>query len=87
MKIFKWISKLLKPRRGCLAGKNQDEKNDFFVSLSHFAITDPAFFLEQYHDLLPKEKKEFTKWVVEGHDRLAGIKSMLELFEKIINEK
>lgn len=73
--------------RGCLYGKSQKEKIDFFSSLKKFAISDGVFFEEQYSDLLPHEKKEFSDWIIEDTKNKQRILTLLDIINKFTNEK
>ncbi len=74
-------------KKGCLYGKTREQKISFFKSLSTFAITDKMFFEEQYWDLLAHERKEFSDWLTEDTAQKKQIKSMLDLIQKLIEEK
>lgn len=52
-------------KKGCLRGKTEKQKEDFFNSLYNFYFTDRFFFKEQYNDLLFSEKAEFQKWLTK----------------------
>jgi len=72
-----------KKTKGCLHGKTKQQKIDFFVSLSKFAITDEQFFSEQYLDLLPHEQAEFDEWMLKDQLQKETIKSLLNIIGKI----
>jgi len=50
-------------KQGCLHGKTNYEKIEFFKSLLHFYHADTTFFWEQFFDLQPNEKHEFHIWI------------------------
>jgi hypothetical protein len=70
-------------RKGCLYYKTPIQKTQFFKSLAEFAKTDEQFFIEQYDDLLPNEKKEFQNFLLEESKRLNIINELLKIIEKI----
>lgn len=67
LKISKMF-KLFKSRRGCTKGKTKAEKEEYFKSLASFTGKDNTFFREQYNDLTPLEKREFTNWLLKDLD-------------------
>ncbi len=74
-------------KKGCLHGKTEAQKMQFFRSLSRFGISDPKFFEEQYWDLLPDERKEFKQYVKDQNKSLKTIKSMLDVVGKLLPTK
>jgi hypothetical protein len=70
-------------KKGCLHGKNPQQKEAFFDSLSKFALSDTEFFKEQVNDLQPHEKKEFLEYVQNKNQVLKAIKSMLTVIENL----
>lgn len=71
---------LFKKKSGCLDGKTEQQKKDFFKSLYDFATTDRQFFKEQYLDMLPKEREQFAAWVAKQKEQN---KIMLDLVKTI----
>jgi hypothetical protein len=49
-------------QRGCLDGKTHEEKIQFFESLQSLQKHEPLFFSEQFIDLTPRERRQFTAW-------------------------
>jgi hypothetical protein len=82
------ISQFIFKGKGCLFNKTQEQKNDFFESLSNFAKTDPLFFKEQYLDLLPHERKEYRDWIeIQMKESSKIIKLIQVLTELLTNKK
>jgi hypothetical protein len=85
------IIRRFKRKRGCLYGKTEQEKIDFFKLLSSFAIKDKQFFIEQCEDLLPKEIDEFIDWVIKNNEgvklTIVGIDIIQKLVYAMKNEK
>lgn len=79
--------KYLNPTKGCLFGKTEEMKIDFFKSLANFAITDEMFFKEQYNDLLPHEKKEFEDYVHKTNSELKQIRLMVDVLTELLDDK
>lgn len=79
--------KLFFKKKGCLHGKNQEEKNEFFKSLVEFNESDRAFFEQQHNDLLPHEQKEFLEWAKKGNENLKILKAGLDLLEELLEQK
>lgn len=73
-------------RTGCLDGKTQQQKDDFFFSLSKFAITDVTFFEEQYWDLLPEERKQFSTWVINHNHNMLVTQNCVNLIEELLTK-
>lgn len=76
-----------KKKRGCLYGKTQQEKIDFFRSLSEFAIKDNIFFEQQYWDLLDDERREFGEWVIQDTKLKRQMLEMVKLIGNLLEEK
>ncbi len=78
-----------KKKKGCLDGKTDQQKYDFFLSLSDFATSDKEFFRQQYYDLQPHEQKEFEKWVYDRSKNLKALKALTnvlcQLMDKVID--
>jgi len=70
-------------KKGCLEGKTEQQKIDFFKSLAQFATTDKQFFEEQYMDLLFEEQREFHAWVIKDGEQKQTIKSLLNIIEEL----
>jgi hypothetical protein len=80
-KVFK------KQTKGCLYGKTEEQKKEFFIRLISFAKDDPMFFKEQYNDLLPHEQREFIEYIYVRRIHLVILKVMCNIFEKVIKDK
>lgn len=52
--------------KGCLSGKTEKMKQDYFEILYAFKNEDPIFFIEQTHDLLNDELEQFATWIFEN---------------------
>lgn len=77
-----------KPKtKGCLFNKTEQQKVDFFKSLSKFATTDEMFFKEQYSDLQPHEKKEFGDWIIKDREQSEQILKMVKIIGQLLEEK
>jgi hypothetical protein len=70
-------------KKGCLHGKNPQQKEAFFDSLSNFALSDTKLFKEQVNDLQPHEKKEFLEYVQNKNKLLKSISKMLTIIENL----
>lgn len=62
------VCKYWERRRGCLYGKTQQQKEDFFRSLTNFSYTDEQFFKEQCMDLQYHELKQFEEYLKKQND-------------------
>ncbi len=78
---------LFKSKKGCLDGKTEKQKIDFFISLKGFVITDPVFFEEQYWDLQPKEREEFAKWIEKENRNLETISRMVDVIKVLLETR
>ncbi|MFQ5532064.1 MAG: hypothetical protein ACE5ES_05610, partial [Candidatus Nanoarchaeia archaeon] len=67
-----------------LYGKTEQQKKEFFESLIKFVENDPVFFEEQYFDLQPHEKDEFTDYVIKREQNLSTMKELLNIIEKLL---
>lgn len=76
-----------KQSKGCLDGKTQEQKEDFFESLALFATTDKQFFEEQYWDLKAHERKEFSDYVIKKGENLRKMKGLIEILTEFIGKK
>lgn len=76
-----------KYKKGCLHGKTDQEKDEFFTSLYNFSITNKQFFQEQYWDLLPVEREEFENWLHLTVENKKQIIAMLNLIEELLCQK
>lgn len=56
-------------KSGCLNGKTPEMIHDYFTDLYKFFTEKNIFFLEQYDDLQPREKKLFEAWFVSGFEK------------------
>ncbi len=74
-------------KQGCLHGKTQKEKNEFFEALAEFSKSKPDFFEEQHDDMLPHEQREFLDWIKKGHDNMLLMKSLVDILEELLKEK
>jgi hypothetical protein len=76
-----------KKSKGCLHGKTEQQKIDFFDSLCSFATKDKQFFEEQYWDLQKHERKEFSDYVIKRGKRLQNMKGLVEILSELIEKK
>lgn len=73
-----------KKSKGCLDGKTQEQKEDFFESLALFATTDKKFFEEQYWDLKAHERKEFSDYVIKRGETLRTMNGLVKILNEFI---
>jgi len=55
-----------KQTKGCLHGKTEAMKNEFFESIYNFIESDLIFYNEQVSDLLEDEKEQFNCWIFDN---------------------
>ncbi len=83
--LLYWDKKRL--QKGCLHGKSEQEKIDFFVSLEKFAKSDPIFFNEQCNDLLLHELEEFHNWIKKEAETKRALLSLVNATKTLLNEE
>jgi hypothetical protein len=85
--VYGFVFRYFKKKKGCLAGKTEQQKIFFFKSLSRFGATDKVFFIEQYLDLLPSERREFEEWLRIDTKMKQTLLSCLDVIEKLMVKK
>jgi len=85
--VFSFSKQKEKIIKGCLLGKTEKMKNDFFESLYKFKDEDPIFLLEQSRDLLDDEFDEFTVWIFDNKYSEKGLMKKGYVISKLTDEQ